>query len=102
MRHIHADVIIAWAEGAQIQYFAIYESKWFDVDKPLWDPNIRYRVKPKDRVLYAALGPFELEDGIESAFVGNAYNVQPINTWAIEIIFDADTEEPKSVALVKG
>jgi len=43
--HIHHKEIIAWAKGAQIQWFG--HGKWFDSGgKPVWNPSVKYRVKP--------------------------------------------------------
>ena len=45
--HKHRDVIIAWANGSQIQFFDVDE--WIDCheDGPRWHEEKRYRVKPK-------------------------------------------------------
>ena len=44
-RRAHADLIIAWAEGATIQYFN--GGEWHDMDSPAWHEGSRYRVKHK-------------------------------------------------------
>lgn len=41
---LHADLIKAWADGAQIQMF--YHNKWNDVPNPIWDDKFPLRVKP--------------------------------------------------------
>ena len=46
-RHKHADVIIAWAEGKDVQVWDSISKRW--VDLVLADPNFRadkYRIKP--------------------------------------------------------
>ena len=46
-RHKHADVIIAWAEGKDVQIWDSINKRW--VDLVLADPNFRadkYRIKP--------------------------------------------------------
>lgn len=45
--HKHAELIKKWADGAIIQYH-IDSDAWEDCskNKPLWDENTRYRVKP--------------------------------------------------------
>lgn len=47
-RHIHADLIIAWAEGAQIQRYLELKGGWEDVNRPLWSTNTTYRIKPRE------------------------------------------------------
>jgi hypothetical protein len=46
MRHKHADLIHAWADGAKIQYFS---GRWFYDPQPLWLENTKYRVKPRPK-----------------------------------------------------
>jgi len=45
--HKHADVIKAWADGAEIQIRVTNSPEWLDCVAPNWDSNIEYRVKPK-------------------------------------------------------
>jgi hypothetical protein len=48
-QHPHAQLIKAWADGAQIQWYDVNKKMWVDeVDvAPLWAPLIQYRIKPK-------------------------------------------------------
>ena len=48
-RHKHADVIHAWAEGAEIQTRNPLTSspKWIDNDGPTFCNSLEYRIKPK-------------------------------------------------------
>jgi hypothetical protein len=48
MRHKWADLIIQWAEGAQIEY--LHENEWWTTDRPQWHDDIEYRVKPDSEV----------------------------------------------------
>jgi hypothetical protein len=44
--HVHHDLIIAWAKGAEIECKkAIYG--WTKVDTPKWQPDCKYRIKPE-------------------------------------------------------
>lgn len=44
-RHKFADLIHAWADGAEIQ--VLCNGDWLDVRIPSWDAN-EYRIKPKN------------------------------------------------------
>ena len=44
MKHKHADLIHAWAEGAQIQYKDEADI-WKDIDSPAWHEWMEYRIK---------------------------------------------------------
>lgn len=50
-RHKHADLIIAWANGEQIQYYDDLIERWIDIDKPNWLQNTEYRIKPQYNTL---------------------------------------------------
>jgi len=42
----HRDLIIAWANGAEIQQKGI--SRWQDVKCPSWDEHAEFRIKPQE------------------------------------------------------
>jgi hypothetical protein len=44
---MHQKEIIAWAKGAQIQWFGKINEKWYDNENtPPWRTDIEYRIKP--------------------------------------------------------
>lgn len=49
IKHEHAELIHAWADGAKIQYW--YHGEWVDWESytsPSWGKNIKYRIKPNE------------------------------------------------------
>lgn len=52
-RHKHADLIHAWAEGAEIQYKSVLTGIWADCtnNRPEWSVNGVYRIKPKTKTI---------------------------------------------------
>jgi hypothetical protein len=45
-RHKHADVIIAWANGSQIQFKQDIDKFWRDTNDPQWNvKDFEFRVK---------------------------------------------------------
>ena len=48
MKHKHAELIIAWANGAEIECGYGYEH-WIDAPCPSWAEDMFYRIKPKPR-----------------------------------------------------
>lgn len=49
MKHKHAKLIHAWADGAQIQVLTC-TSKWDDLEKyPIWREDLEYRIKPEPK-----------------------------------------------------
>ena len=46
--HVHAELIKAWADGAEIQYRGpgAHGDEWEDTESPAWLPTLEYRIKP--------------------------------------------------------
>ena len=61
MRHKHADVIHAWAEGAGVQVRGAGGTKWSDIDTPGFITTCEYRIKPKTKTV--RYRNYILEDG---------------------------------------
>ena len=47
-KHKHADLIHAWAEGAEIQCLHPHVIDWKDDPFPHWGDKSEYRIKPKE------------------------------------------------------
>jgi len=52
-RHKHADLIHAWAEGAEIEYYSLDDGCWrpTPTSGPLWQDGTKYRIKPKTKII---------------------------------------------------
>ena len=63
-RHRHADVIIAWAEGKDVQVWDFTQNEWGDVttESPTWCEGWKYRIKPPTKKCRVAL--FESDTSI--------------------------------------
>lgn len=49
MKHKHAELIKAWADGAEIEYYSNNDGKWYEIDKPSWSEMTTYRIKPEPK-----------------------------------------------------
>lgn len=47
--HKHAELIKAWADGAEIQYRPNANYDWVDKEEPLWFEEYQYRIKPEEK-----------------------------------------------------
>ena len=103
MRHKHYDFIIAWANGANIEYLSEfgYDKIWVNSKYPVWDDNKEYRIKPEpkpDVVLYAYANNL-IEDSY--AFVSSAWSLNSLifldKKVNIKLTYDGETNELKSV-----
>ena len=45
--HKHAEIIKAWADGAEIEFFDKIAEEWLETSAPYWSENNEYRVKPE-------------------------------------------------------
>ena len=89
MKHKHADLIIAWANGAPIQWKDRH-GQWEDMGEPLWAENHEYRIKPEpkpDVVRY-----YEVHKEFGGALQGPFHN--------IKATYDGETGELKSAEVL--
>ena len=56
MKHKHAELIHAWADGAKIEYKGLMASDWMHLKSPDWSGFGSYRIKPEPKpdVIYYA------------------------------------------------
>lgn len=91
--HRHADVIKAWADGAEIQYKNEGMLEWCTCDKtPFWNPLCNYRIKPEpkpDRYQYAAI----TDESVKWYF-------SPILGANTKFTFDGETGKLKNVEML--
>ena len=81
--HKHAEVIKAWADGADIEYFACEEFGWRAAPDPAWSESFTYRVKPKNIVVKRHVS-YNVNNGLTKTM---AYSECDCN---IEYTFDPD------------
>lgn len=46
--HKHAELIKAWADGAEIEFFHENRDTWVEITRPSWSEALKYRIKPDD------------------------------------------------------
>jgi hypothetical protein len=82
-RHKHADVIIAWAEGKEIEIFHNTSGKWVPMltNQPCWDLDSLYRIKPEPK----------------QDFRVRLWNNNAFKPFYLTFVFDGETKEFKTV-----
>lgn len=102
MKHKHAELIKAWADGAQIQratyvYPDFDSAVWRDDPQPCWDVNYTYRIKPADivRALYVQLL------GTRGLVFEYAACSPRLNSQLLCLTFDGETKQLKSAEVIK-
>ena len=100
MKHKHAEVIKAFADGIECQVWDFTNKKWHDI-KDLtdftWADKVRIKPEPKpDNVAYSIV--YQYEDG--SAYVTHAMK-NKTDSYNLKLIFDGETGELKSAEVIK-
>ena len=96
MKHKHADLIIAWANGAEIQIQMPGHDEWTDITYPDWLPSQFYRIRPEpkpDVICWTRVQKW----GISSTGIITSDNAVP----NIAFTFDGETGELKSAEVLK-
>lgn len=91
MKHKHAELIYAWADGAEIQYFDTDE--WYDAPFPSWDRSV-YRIKPAPKTDIVFERKVEAIAGLDFVSWTNSHS-------NLKLIFDGETRELKSAEVIK-
>jgi len=42
----HREVLNAWLDGAEIEYYNTYQGRWISANPSMWDVSEQYRIKP--------------------------------------------------------
>lgn len=112
--HKHAELIKAWADGAEIQsrFVVINDTNeghvWVDTPNPAWDFEKIYRIKPEPKpdvvhfVRITKKKRFNPVVAISSNFNWNEGKGPNYTERAnAKLVFDGETDELKSVEIVK-
>jgi len=99
MKHKHADLIHAWADGAEIQEWQEHLQVWETDKNPTWHPDSIYRIKPKPKHDVVAY----LSKEFHSTLNGFAWHesTYQFHTSLLKITFDGETGKLKSAEVIK-
>ena len=93
MKHKHADLIIAWANGAPIQWKDRH-GQWEDMGEPLWAENHEYRIKPEPKPDYLQYINFHFNLCVIDL------KERPFNKANLKLTFDGETGYLKSAEVL--
>lgn len=94
MKHKHAELIKAWADGAEIEFYIEQENLWVKTETPGWMQDTKYRIKPEpkpDVVRYTTC-EVEMEEYEPTNFKVNCDN--------LKLTFDGETGKLKSAEVI--
>lgn len=94
--HKHAELIKAWADGAEIECCTSI-GKWIDIKEPSWSDDIDYRIKPEPK-----------PDVVEFLYTENKpsgaiikWHVSGCDARNLRLTFDGETGELKAAEVLK-
>lgn len=97
-RHKHADLIIAWANGAEIQYNGAMG--WADLRNPSFELEFEYRIKPTPKPNIEFVESYSLGDNNSD---GKYYALRDkLEGTKVKFTFDGETEKLIAVELVSS
>lgn len=103
MVHKHKDLIIAWANGASIEFLNTF-GEWQSILKPGWDEDTEYRIKPEpkpDTSTYVNVYPGgNVGDGYSGLEQAKLADSRGMGIGRIKLTLDGETGAFKSVEKV--
>ena len=96
--HKHAELIKAWADGAEIQAKPTYPDAWFDEISPTWEESYEYRIKPEPKPDFVFYGCAWLPNSTRSLIAIQELDQHNNN---IKLTFDGETGELKLAEVLK-
>lgn len=98
---VHKDLIKAWADGAEIEYYSEAVNKWFTTSVPAWASNIHYRIKPEQKPDTEVFYEYR-EEGFGHPFKNPAHITLNENSLGvIKLTICGETSTIKSVEILK-
>jgi hypothetical protein len=94
--HKHAELIKAWADGAEIQ-LKLNAVQWGDCVDPYWNPDIEYRVKPEPKPDLVYYGAFDINGLIA---IDSCFTMFHDAGDHIKVTFDGETGKLKSAEVL--
>ena len=99
--HKHAELIKAWADGAEIEAYA-GSSSWVTIRSPGWYSDTKYRIKPEpkpDVVYYGVCNPEDVRtQTLELEWCFTQFNDRGDY---LKLTFDGETGKLKSAEVLK-
>ena len=90
MKHKHADVIIAWANGASIEHKTSM-GNWMYLENPSWSKDTEYRIKPEPKT--------DIVRYLEMPMFWGYVERRPESN--MKVVFDGETGQLKSAEVIK-
>jgi hypothetical protein len=99
--HKHAELIKAWADGAEIEYYSPSQDKWIICvnNRPQWHEDMAYRVKPTPKPDVVKWGNINVRKDIYNSLNLRVNEVDQTDA-NVKLVFDGETEKLKEVIVL--
>ena len=95
MKHKHADLICAWAGGAEIQIYVSESGEWVDICNPIWLGSEKFRIKPEPKP--DVVVQYYADNTNYAVYQASYFNRIP----NLKLTFDIETGELKAAEVLK-
>lgn len=92
--HKHAELIKAWADGAEIEFFSPQGHVWLEASTPQWWDDFEYRIKPEPKPDVVRWCWATTMMGYEHNHIGESGSAN------LKIVFDGETGKLKSAEVL--
>lgn len=98
--HVHAELIKAWADGAEIERFDSSSQSWEPPygKNPAWNVEVKYRIKPEPKPDYVYFATFDTVEGQE-VLDSNITSWKSVMD-SLRLTFDGETGKLKSAEVL--
>jgi len=90
--HVHAELIKAWADGAEIES-QVFDYGWYIDYHPAWSMSISYRVKPDQKQDYSRYTHV-------STLTADRFSDRKFETDNLKLTFDGETGKLKAAEVL--
>lgn len=93
--HKHAELIKAWADGAEIEWKYYDKAEWVLCKKPVWREQVEYRIKPEPKPDVVRYVTYEWNPRDKQTYGGIPNQKQSLHA-NLKLTFDGETGKLKS------
>lgn len=107
--HKHAELIKAWADGAEIEFFNLDTAEWFETEAPSWALHMQYRIKPEPKPDLIVNAVIQFKNSWATPSIRYSWNGDCPERYkhnlklgnVIKFTLDGETNELKRVEVIK-
>ena len=93
--HKHAELIKAWADGTEIEFYSEMSKQWISTAFPNWIPDNKFRIKPEPKPDVIVFPHRVTTNSDDYPFLKEYYTKQQL-----KLTFDGETGKLKSAEVL--